>query len=494
MRIILFFLTVYSLIFAQVTGSSAIVSPISLAMGNSYVSSSRGFYSSGVNPANLVYSKNNNFEMSTIFLPPSLNIAIGNNSLQLNDVIKYFTPIDSANILKPRRITKSDISDINDLLKDNINIFSNVNSGIFKIYYHYNDIYPSFAISLDEYIMTNTIFPKKLPLSLVNLSPLQKTDDVDLSSFDLKFWWLRSYSFSMGYTLNNFNFIKELTKNINIDQIDFGLGIKYISGFAYAGFDKNSILFNHTNDTISQKYEYNISINNLSYISLSDNFGPEYDYKKISIKTHIPKQVFPKEAGRGYGFDFGLNFRFKKYHVFSFALTDVGNIKWFKNTAKYSAIGSFKYSGLGKGNISEIQDSLQRTLDTLDKFAPNDSFKSSLPTAIRIGYATQINNLIDDFPGLMFFTFDFNIGLNNMPGNSKKARISAGINWNISEYLPYVRTGFSTGGLYGFMWSLGTGFESNFYTLDFAIVNLHELLQNNKISKAIFSIGGKLRF
>lgn len=486
-----YYLLFSKLIFSQILGNSGISNSLNLAQGNTYNASSRGVYASGINPANLVYNLNNTFELSSIVFPFNISVSTGNNVLSIDKAIKYFTPIDSNGTLKPKIISQRDISDFKNYFSNDLNIYNSINFNWFSIYYKYTNIFPSFAFSIDENISNNLTIPKDLPTALVDLSFSNENIYLNLSNLNVQSWWIRSYTLSLGYSLNNL--FKSEIKSLGIDEINFGVGIKYISGFAYSGFSNNRIFINNIFDTSNSKYEYNFYAKNISYVALSDNFGPVYDYNKIEIKSHIPKQFYPTEAGRGFGYDFAITSRLN-YHLFSFAITDIGNIKWFKNTAKYTLEGSFKFSGLGNGNFNEIKDSLQRTLDTLDKFLPNGSFRTKLPTAIRLGYAVQVDKIIDDFPGIMNFAMDLNFGLNNMPNNSKTPRFSAGINWNISENLPYIRTGVSFGGKYGFIWSLGTGLELNWYSLDISTVNIHEFLKKNQASKLLFAISSRIRF
>lgn len=476
---------------AQITGSSGIRNALSLSQGNTSNASARGIYTSGINPANLVYQRNNTFEFSSTVLPLNLNLSVGNNLLTINDIIKYFTPIDSNGVIKRKVLSSSDIKEFKNYFSSDMNIYNTAHINWLSFYYKYNNKIPAISFSLDEIISGNIILPKDLPKSLVDLSFSRENQSLNLSNLNIKAWWLRSYTFNLGYSLNNI--FDEYIKYAGLDELNIGFGVKYISGFAYSGFEQNNIKVVNRFDTASSNYLYSFNVNNSSNISLSDNFGPVYDYTEISIRSHIPKQIFPKEAGRGYGYDFGFNIRFLTSHIFSFAVTDIGKIKWFKNTANYSAVGSFNYSGIPNGNIKQIQDSLQRALDTLDKFIPYQAFYTKLPTTIRLGYAFQVNQLFNEFPGIMNLAFDLNFGLNNMPDNSTKPRFSCGFNWNISENIPYIRSGISTGGKYGFLWSVGTGLELDWYSFDFGMVNLHHLLKKNRASKLLISFSNRIR-
>jgi hypothetical protein len=84
------------------------------------------------------------------------------------------------------------------------------------------------------------------------------------------------------------------------------------------------------------------------------------------------------------------------------------------------------------------------------------------------------------FPGTFLFAFDYNQGLNNEPGNSLNPRFSFGIEWKPLDWIPYIRSGVSFGGLLGFHWGLGLGIDAGFLEFNIGTLDLQSVLVPEK--------------
>lgn len=495
-KILLFTLLTTAIILAQITGSNYNSYSKSQAMGNTYVASSRGINCLGYNPANLVFARNNDLEFSTFLPIPTITVSAGNNSISLDDVDYFFTPIDSNNTKIAKTLTKNDKQRFKDLFSSDLTLYSNFSLNFISFSYKPSEKFGSFAFSMNENSNMRFDVPKDLPSSLVDAGILSENSYTDLNAFNLQGWWIRDYSVAYAR-----DFKKELCSIFNINQnkisrFALGFSLKYISGFAYVGTTSSSGYIKNTIDSANSIFETSVHLNTKANMAISGALGPDYDFNKNTLDVHAPLQPFPKEAGRGFGYDFGISTQFNDNLQVSFAVTDIGSIKWFKNLAQYTIDGNFTYSGFTfkSGYYNAFKDSLQNTLDTLDKFSKSNSFYTDLPTAIRFGIALQVDKVINNFPGIMTFALDINQGLNNMPGNSKKTRFSFGFDWDFAANWPYLRSGVSLGGYYGFSWSLGTGFELSNYQIDLAFIDLQDLLRTNKIHNGVVSIGTRWKF
>ncbi len=76
-----------------------------------------------------------------------------------------------------------------------------------------------------------------------------------------------------------------------------------------------------------------------------------------------------------------------------------------------------------------------------------------------------------------------------MPGNSVNPRISVGGEWKPMDWIPYIRTGFSFGGNFGFHWAFGLGFRADMLEFNIATTDLQTLIAPNSSKYISVSIG-----
>jgi hypothetical protein len=313
-----------------------------------------------------------------------------------------------------------------------------------------------------------------VPKALVDLglngnSPNQiySFNDVDAQS-----WWIREYSLSYAREL------PEIDQNL-FDKIAVGLSVKMVQGFAYFGVD-------HVNTNLSTGSQNKLTLNSEWMIksAFSSDFGKIYDFDSLNT-SKASVGPFPTTVGTGLGFDFGVAAAYDRVWRFSLSITDIGKINWDQNTAEYSGNGSV--------TLTDLTDSTQRQnlADTLKgKGHPTSGFTTDLPTALRIGASY---NLIGVIPGSLLLALDYNQGFNNVPGNSKIARWSLGADWVPWGWLN-VRTGISVGGVDGFGWAFGLGFDTGLVEFIFATSDLNQVVLGNSGKMLTVSIGSRWKF
>ena len=187
-------------------------------------------------------------------------------------------------------------------------------------------------------------------------------------------------------------------------------------------------------------------------------------------------------------FDIGFAATLKEW-AFSLALTDVGLIKWDKNAAEFN---SFGYLYIDDISNEDQLDSAKESITGDSKKI--DHFYTGLSTALRVGVSRMLWEGATKFPGSLLLAFDYNQGLNEMPGNSVQPRFSIGAEWKPMDYFPYLRTGFSLGGGLGFGWAFGLGVDAGLLELHFATSDMQSVVAPNATKTLSVSFGSRWKF
>ena len=187
-------------------------------------------------------------------------------------------------------------------------------------------------------------------------------------------------------------------------------------------------------------------------------------------------------------FDIGFAATLKEW-AFSLALTDVGLIKWDKNAAEFN---SFGYLYIDDISNEDQLDSAKESITGDSKKI--DHFYTGLSTALRVGVSRMLWEGATKFPGSLLLAFDYNQGLNEMPGNSVQPRFSIGAEWKPMDYFPYLRTGFLLGGGLGFGWAFGLGVDAGLLELHFATSDMQSVVAPNATKTLSVSFGSRWKF
>jgi hypothetical protein len=448
-------------IFAQY-GSSGSLDPRSMSMAKTYNAASSGIYAVGINPANMMFSPDKHFEFSTVFPMPSISMRAGTNFMSFTD-FNYFFGGENGNA---RILTPADKLKLSDLFSNSGNVFADISLNEFSAMYKSGPNVGAFAFTMADYVSISFTVPR----SLVDLG-LNGNSNNQIYSFNdasTKSWWIREYSLSYAREL------PEINQKI-FDKIAVGVSLKLVNGFSYVGMD-------HINTTLGTGASNQI-IGNADMVALmafSPSFGKVYDFDSSNAKSSMGP--FPKAAGSGLGIDLGVSASMDKVWRFALSMTDIGSIKWDKNTAQYSGQGNF--------TVNDLTDKAQ--LDSLkDKMTGKGSFTSgfttNLPTALRAGVSYT---LVDVVPGSMLLAFDYNQGFNDSPGNSKNPRFSIGTDWSPFGWFSF-RTGLSVGGIDGFGWALGLGLDTGLIEFNFATSEMGQIVSGNGADRFTVAFGSR---
>ena len=437
----------------------------SMGMAKTYTATSRGINSIGINPANLMYNDDGHFEFSTLLPLPTISLRSGSDFLSIEDFNYYFGGVDG----EARYLNDQDKERLSNLFKNGGDVFLNASTRIFSASFKVNDEIGAFGISVSDFMGANL----KVPQSLIDIPLYGNTLEhvYSFSESNIKSWWLRDYSLSYAREIPTKNIVKKLFA---------GITLKYINGFYYVGTDRmNTTLGTNSNYEITGKADL------VGYSSFSQNFGVKYDFDSTEYQSSF--SPFPSPAGTGFGLDLGFSASLSPVLNVSFAVTDLGSIKWSERAAQYSALGDIYVDDISN---KEQMDSLGDKIT--GKGAYINDFTSTLPTALRFGASYFINKGI--IPGTLLVGLDYNQGLNNMPGNSTKARVSVGSEWKPMDWIPYIRMGFSFGGWAGFNWAFGLGIDAGLMELNFATSDMNSLVAPNAAKHLSLSFGSRWKF
>jgi len=450
-------------------GSSGVSDAKNMGLAKTHNAISRGIHAIGINPANLIYGESNSTEFSAVLPIPQISVRTGTDFMTLEEVNYFFGGVNG----KARVLTEDDKTRLNNLFEDGGKFFLDNSFELFSFNYTSKPKIGSFAFSIKDYVGGYFQVPQAVVSIALTGNPVGKV--YHFNDTDAKFWWLRSYSLTYARELS------EIKQKI-FDKIGAGISLKLMHGYAYATTEKVN-----TNLTFDQKNAMSGYADLLAYSSFSPDLGVKYDFE--DSKSDPNASPFPSPAGTGFGLDIGFTAQLDKRWNFALSITDIGSINWSEKTAKFYANNDFYIDDLSS---EEQRDTLESKFKgTSEK---TGSFSTGLPTALRMGVSYLFTEKNSDVPGVLILAFDYNQGFNDLPGNSTKPRISIGADWKPMNWIPYIRTGFSFGGLMGFGWGAGLGFDMKVVEINISTSDMQTYLAPNSSKHLTISFGSKWKF
>jgi len=163
------------------------------------------------------------------------------------------------------------------------------------------------------------------------------------------------------------------------------------------------------------------------------------------------------EGGDGFSIDLGAAADLNGIWTAGMALIQVGNMSWNRDAVENT--GSVFTDSLSVTDLTDVNE-FEDLFNPTDEERSVGSFGAALPTILRVGVARRTDR--------MLLALDWEQGLNNAPGGTTRPRISAGIEYLVTGWLP-VRTGFSAGGRNKTSFSFGFGLGQRTVALDVAL-------------------------
>lgn len=312
------------------------------------------------------------------------------------------------------------------------------------------------VLSKDEY----------LPLSfLLNPYPNRSYDltNVELHQSEATAWWIRKYT--IGYA-RQFDF-KGLLRNFTIGFSaglvhGFGNVITYNSDLYVNTYGISSTPSGTHVDSVTGKQNFR------TLAALTDFFRDYGD----GAKSHFT--FFPKPAGTGYSFDFGISFQVGENLRLAASITELGKIKWDYNTIINTDTNSFVYRDFILSSSNETYNRFVNDLGGFDTRDTTGTYKTDMPTKFRAGIMYKLSDKL-------LMEFNWVKGNNNLPSNTSKHKFSLGAEYFPLKFLP-IRAGLSIGGPEEYNIAFGTGLKHRNFAMDIATNSINHIITNKRIS------------
>ncbi len=476
LKTIVFIVLFHGLVFPQSMGSYFSTDARTAALAKAHTVSSRGIYSMWINPANLSYPGEYSVEFTTVFPVPSFNFAVGNDFLSLNDYNYFFTgEKNQLGQVVGKYLNSAEKEKFKSLFEQGTGLASNFSTTLFALSVNAGQDLGAIGFSVSEIAGLHA----NLPLDLIDLglygNAINKV--YDLSQADLRMWYLREYSFSYSHDFTKYfsDFMKFFS---------FGFSVKLVHGFAYAGLSRN-----FTKVKTYEDHSIEVMSDNVFNMALSPSFGLQYAFDSLSTKeSNIG--FFNTPAGKGFGLDLGISFKPDEAWSFGLSVTNIGKIKWDRETAEYRASGSYVLNDITEEGLG---DSLANAFQGKGRYI-YDGFYTGLPTAVHFGMGLQLDKYLNgNFPGTMLILADYHQGFNNLPGNSVKPVVSLAVEWAPVSWFP-VRTGVLFGGRDFFKWGAGFGLNAGLFEFNLAVTDFQSVVAPNSAKRLGVAMSSRWRF
>jgi len=342
--------------------------PVGDARGGAVMGIATGWEAIGINPSNLGWAENHAVTISLF----NLGVNAQSTGLSMKTI---------NNLMRNRNDSSSGSVYVQNILgaEKGMNLFADVNwlAGSFRV----NPLGGTFAVNIRDRLVSNTQAGPQAEQVFNNNNDLTDAQVLNLlNGSNFTVYHYREYNLSFGRELFVWNKDSKLTYTPNTVQskdnkndsgtvkIFGGLGVRYITGLAYA----------------------NAQIMNQSL------------YGNYCISSSYTAAPFPRAPGHGFGTDIGLSAFYLKWK-FGISVTDIGFIKWKQN---YATVGDTSLSQLGNDFNSFINN-------TQPNFAKGNDFTIALPAKLRMGAnytinkhfsasadaAIPLNNVVANLPG-----------------------------------------------------------------------------------------------
>ncbi len=395
----------------------------SLSMSGNASAFIRGVDALSWNPANLANERGNTAELNLL----SINAGLYNSSFSLRNYNRYFTEEGHGGFW-----SVSDKNAILDLIPDDglsVRLDNSVNLLGFAV--------NNFAFAMQVEAMGEARVEAKRPLEIAlfgeDLDTLYTYNKKKLLSAD--FYSAVKLTFGYAFPFKAKDLFDLDDKIPGLEEVAVGLNFNYYMGLAAGQIERSSLNARRVN---AEVVSYDVN---------------------MQLRTASVDDGFP--AGKGVGFDLGINALYKKDWRFALALKNIiGSINW-DGTPERTILIEQDYT-----NLYEDEDEVDYSLSE-DTTLSINSFRTPLPKTMMIG-ASYV------FRPDLTFTMDWHQGFDSYFGNTTTPRLGFA-----TQYLPLnwlaLRGGMSFGGKEGFLMGLGAGAQLPVFEFDISY-GLHRAL------------------
>jgi len=428
---------------------------------------SRGIDAIGVNPANIAIPEINKFTLG--IAQTGFNIS---TDLFTYDLYKeYFTGVPGPNGERVGKyLEDADKEAILSQMPNSPKTRINMESQIVAISF-VHPVLGGIGFAITEHI-GSTVALSKDYFRMIAFGLEENGSVYSFTGTNLSAWWYREYNLSYGRPIPvKLPFLRDPYA---------GVAIKFIRGYGIFQTDYNKSCFGNYVDP-NDPTQYSLKGN---FDFLTTHAGADFFNENSTASFSIA----PDPVGKGTGFDIGVAGELNnKVHIAA-SVTDIGSITWDKNVIQSTGGHSIDVQGV----FGEMEDTLKNAVKGSSH--PVGSFKTSLPTALRLGVMIESNkyNFLKFVPGHLLLAFDYLQGFNESLGNTTKPRFSLGAEYRIIKYVP-IRTGIAFGGDDKVRWAFGLGFNSRYFDFNLSTEHFGMFFIPNSFQMFSLSLGMKVR-
>jgi hypothetical protein len=427
-----------------------------MGMARTYVVSSRGLDAVGSNPANLARQDGRTVTLSL----PSLGAHLGSDVIDYDLYTRYLTGEATDSGRAGRYLSDADKKAILSGFGDDRGItVVTVDARLVGLKVSVDSI-GSFAFTVTDHAAAAAKIPEDYVKFILYGNPAGS--QYEFGKTDVRGAWTREYALS---------FAGVLPAPEGIEWLAGGITAKLVHGYAYFEIER-------FNTSLSTAYNGILTgtVDVLSRQSTSDMFD------KDGGSSFSP---LPTPAGRGIGFDVGVAGGINKFLTVGVSITDIGSIRWSGNVTEYSADTSFAMEDpLDPDN----RDNLENLVSGRKRDGAN--FSSQLPTTIHVGLGVEVHKIpaLKEMPGELDVEADYHQSIREAPAQFMNARFSLGLEYRLVKWFP-IRSGLSLGGTDHLNYSLGFGFRTGYFDIDFATENIEWLVSRAHSSYGSIAVG-----
>lgn len=433
-----------------------------VALGNTGNALSQGLLSINRNPSLLINRLDTGY--LHFVLPFNMSIQATTNTLDIKDV-KYYFGGDSS-----RFLTDLDKKNLVNAFDGDGKFIASANINAFSLAFMPSKEIGAFGISVNDYIYGSIIVPKQMVDLLLNGNNVNQT--YSFNTLEAQSSWIRSYGLSYARELIN-------KKSQSLRYVSMGASVKLFQGYQYVSLKSlDTKIYTSTDNKISGQF------NATGISSFSQSLAGMNPFNNDTSKVDI--SPMPEASGSGIGIDFGISGEFKFGMKFGVSINDLGSMNWDKNLETHTITKSFKLNDLL--NKNELDSILNGSKDSTVK---GGSVKTDLPTVLRLGLLMPVDSLFE-VPGELNLLVDMNIGLSDFANNSKKSRLSLGLDWAIHPDAPRLMTGFSTDQTEKWRLSFGLGYNSKLIDFYIATFDLLSAISPSNNASIAFTLVWKI--
>lgn len=455
------FANIYCSMFSQ-SGNYGLGDARTVGLGNTGNALSQGLLSMNRNPSLLISRTDSSY--LHFVLPFNFNVQATTNTLDIKDV-KYYFGQDSS-----RTLTDLDKKNLVNAFDGDGKFIASANLNIFSLAYMPSKEVGAFGVSVNDYIYGNIIIPKQMVDLLLNGNNVNQT--YSFNNLAAQSSWIKSYGLSYARQLIN-------KKSQELRFVSAGVSLKMYQGYQYISMQSND-----TKIFTSTDHKINGQFNATGISSFGNSLVGINPFRNDTTKVSI--SPMPEAAGSGFGIDLGISGEFKFGMKFGASINDIGSISWNKNVETHTISKSFKLNDLlNKSELDSVIDGIK------DSTIKGGTLKSDLPTVLRVGILMPIDSLFE-VPGEMNLLVDMNIGMSDFGNNSKRSRLSMGIDWSIHPDVPRIMAGFSTDQTEKWRMSFGLGYNSKLIDFYIATFDLLSAIKPSNNASIAFTLAWKI--